>query len=96
MQKIAVGMQQNVVGMQQNVSWLHAIFVEVPQNVSQRQKIVVGMQQNVVWMQPNVSRMQTIVVGVQQDVEKQVWRGRSCLKYGLLRSGTSESEVTSL
>ena len=24
----------------------HAIFVEVPQNVSQRQKIVVGMQQN--------------------------------------------------
>ena len=81
MQKIAVGMQQNVVGMQQNVSRLHAIFVEVPQNVSQRQKIVVGMQ-NVLWMQPNVSQMHMIVVGIQQDVEKQVWRGRSCLKYG--------------
>ena len=69
MQKIVVGMKQNVVGMQQNVSRLHAIVVEVPQNVSQRQKIVVGMQQNVVWMQmqQNVAWMHTIVLGMQQN-----------------------------
>ena len=69
MQKIVVGMQQNVVGMQQNVSRLHAIFVEVPQNVSQRQKIVVGMQQNVVGMQQSIpTLMHKIVVGMRHGV----------------------------